>query len=206
MSIERFSDTIDGHFRLATVAVAVCGIVAVALPLAGYLLMRQEVRRLEQSVYVLDEGSVMTARQSSAAAQRPLEVRDHVVRFHELILNLAPSKESIEYNQRRAFTMCDESGRRYCSDLAERNFYNDVISIDASQQFRLDSLQVDCSRKPYRASLYGKLYFLRRSNVTTYRFTSTCTLVDVERSPNNPHGLLIRDFTGRQEKLEGRRR
>ena len=205
-NIVKFSKGIDGQFNLArtvTVAALVCGLV-VALG-SAWLYTRADSER-ENRVWVIDEGVALQAKASSGTAEKPLEVRDHVVRFHELILNIAPNIESINYNHSRAFNMCDESGRRYCADLSEKHFYEDVCRIDASQQFILDSVRVDCSRSPYRARVWGKLYFLRKSNITRYSFSSSCELVNVERSGNNPHGLYIRNFIADQTLLDSSKR
>ena len=39
-----------------------------------------------------------------------------------------------------------------------------------------------------------KLFLLRESNITSYEFESTCRLLEVERSPSNPHGMMIEKF------------
>lgn len=202
--IVRFLGRVDTQFKSAralTIAVLLCS--ALSITACVFFTMR-ELRSATNRIYILDEGSVISARSESSESQRNLEIRDHVIRFHELILNISPNKESIEYNQRRAFVMCDGSGRRYCANLAEKGFYNELISIDAIQHFRLDSVKVDYARLPYRAALYGKLYFRRRSNLTIYDFESSCSLVNTERSETNPHGLMIQNFTGRQALVEQR--
>ena len=56
------------------------------------------------------------------------------------------------------------------------------------------SVKVDMQTYPYGAVTYGKLFLLRESNITSYEFESSCRLVEVERSPSNPHGMMIEKF------------
>ena len=60
---------------------------------------------------------------------------------------------------------------------------------------------------PYEARTYGRLFMLRESNITAYQLETTCRLVDVERSPGNPHGMMIEKFrVTRNENLGTRNR
>ena len=47
---------------------------------------------------------------------------------------------------------------------------------------------------PYRSEVFGKLYLIRESNITAYRIRTSCQLVDIGRSKDNPHGLMIEQF------------
>jgi hypothetical protein len=92
-------------------------------------------------------------------------------------------------------------------DLSERGFYQRVVSANISQEFVADSIKVDMLSYPHKVTTYGKLYLLRESNITAYQFESSCRLVDVERSQNNPHGLMIERFSvTRNENIGTRKR
>ena len=81
------------------------------------------------------------------------------------------------------------------------------MSANISQQFSLDSLVTDMSVYPYKASAYGKLYLMRETNITAYDIHTSCCLVDVGRSKDNPHGLMIEQFkVVSNDKLGTRRR
>lgn len=152
------------------------------------------VREQASSIYVLDRGSISTATQSASDVQRELEVQDHVARFHELLMNLSPSTEAIKSNIDRALTMSDRSAYNYWQDLSEQGFYNRLVSANISQQFSVEELTVDMNTYPYKASLKGKLYLMRESNITAYEIETSCQLVDIGRSKSNPHGLMIEKF------------
>ena len=160
-----------------------------------------------QTIFVVDKGSAVMATRDSEDSYRELEAKDHVTRFHELMFNLSPSAESIQRNLDRALVMSDKSAYEYWMDLSERGFYQRLISANISQEFVTDSVKVDMLSYPHAVTTYGKLYMLRESNITAYQFESTCRLVDVERSQNNPHGLMIERFVvTRNDNLGTRKR
>ena len=206
-NIIKYFDNIDSSFRkmkFLTIAALICA-GAVCIGSVGIAAWSSEHAR--QTVYVIDKGSAVMARRTPEDANRDMEAADHVTRFHELMFNLAPSSESIKRNVDRALTMSDRSAYDYWMDLSERGFYQRLVSANISQEFVADSIKVDMLTYPHSVTTYGKLFLLRESNITAYQFESTCRLVDVERSQNNPHGLMIERFTvTRNENIGTRKR
>ena len=206
-NIIKYFDNIDSSFRkmkFLTIAALICA-GEVCIGSVGIAAWSSEHAR--QTVYVIDKGSAVMARRTPEDANRDMEAADHVTRFHELMFNLAPSSESIKRNVDRALTMSDRSAYDYWMDLSERGFYQRIVSANISQEFVADSIKVDMMSYPHQVTTYGKLYLLRESNITAYQFESSCRLVDVERSQNNPHGLMIERFTvTRNENIGTRKR
>ena len=200
-------NSIDASFRkmkFVTVLSLVCAaVIAVgSVAATGWFLEKSN-----GTIYVVDKGSAVMATRSQEDNHRELEARDHVSRFHELMFNLSPNAESIQRNLDRALVMSDKSAYDYWMDLSERGFYQRLVSANISQEFVADSIKVDMLSYPYKVTTYGKLYLLRESNITAYQFESNCRLVDVERSQNNPHGLMIERFSvTRNENIGTRKR
>ncbi len=190
--------------RLSVAAVAVSGLVALGCMVFALRFIGSEM----SNIYVLDRGNAMSATMASDDSfQRSLEVEDHVTRFHELMLNLSPSSEAIKSNIDRALLMSDRSAYNYWSDLSEQGFYQRLVQANITQQMVVDSVVVDLSGYPYEARCYAHQYMIRESNITAYEFESSCRLIDTERSPVNPHGLMIERFTVvRNESLGTRKR
>ena len=192
--IIKYFETIETSFRkmkLITVASIASGVV---IALGAVYIAGQQMLSNNDNIYVIDRGSAVMAARSGEDAYRDLEVRDHIERFHELMFNLSPSSESIKRNVDRALTMSDKSAYDYWMDLSERGFYQRLVSANISQEIVVDSVKVDMQTYPYGAVTYGKLFLLRESNITSYEFESSCRLVEVERSPSNPHGMMIEKF------------
>lgn len=177
--------------KRVTVITAIAACVTV---LGSVLFAMSSILTAKNQIYVIENGAAIRASASDGKAEKGLEVKDHITRFHELLFNLAPSAESITRNVDRALLMSDRSAYDYWRDLSERGFYQRIISANISQEIVVDSIHVDTQAYPYEAKTYGKLYLLRESNITSYQFESSCRLVDVERSDSNPHGLMIEKF------------
>lgn len=203
----KYFDNIDSSFRkmkFLTIASLICAGCVCVLSV-GIAAWSSEHAR--ESVYVIEKGSAVMARRSHEDANRDMEAADHVTRFHELMFNLSPSSESIKRNVDRALMMSDRSAYDYWMDLSERGFYQRLVSANVSQEIVVDSVKVDMQSYPYGAITYGKLFLLRESNITSYQFESTCRLVEVERSPSNPHGMMIEKFlVTRNDNLGTRKR
>ena len=203
----KYFDNIDSSFRkmkFLTIASLICAGCVCVLSV-GIAAWSSEHAR--ERVYVIEKGSAVMARRSHEDANRDMEAADHVTRFHELMFNLSPSSESIKRNVDRALLMSDRSAYDYWMDLSERGFYQRLVSANVSQEIVVDSVKVDMQSYPYGAITYGKLFLLRESNITSYQFESTCRLVEVERSPSNPHGMMIEKFlVTRNDNLGTRKR
>lgn len=149
-----------------------------------------------RKIYVLDQGkSLMVALSQDASLNRPVEIREHVRRFHELLFTLSPEKSAIESNINRALALADESGYKVYKDLLEQGYYNRIISSNAMQRIEIDSLSTDFDHYPYRVRLFGRLKIIRSSNLTIRSLVTEQYLSNSVRSDNNPQGLLIERFT-----------
>lgn len=177
--------------KFLTLSAVALGVIVPSVALA---LSYGFVNRRAGSVYVVNGGEAALARLADEESVRDLEVRDHVERFHELMFNLAPSTDAVERNIGKAMSFCDRSGYDYYQMLSETDFYARLIAANASQQIAIDSMAVDTGSYPYGAEVSGKLYVMRQNSITAYEFESRCSLVNIERSESNPHGLMIERF------------
>jgi conjugative transposon TraK protein len=154
-----------------------------------------------QKIYVLDNGkSLMLALSQDLSQNRPVEVREHVRRFHELFFTLSPDKSAIESNIGRALLLSDKSAFNYYKDLSEKGFYNRVISGNINQTVQVDSIIADMNTYPYNVSTYARQMIIRESNITERSLVTCCKLLNSVRSDNNPHGFTIEAFEIRENK------
>lgn len=200
-------NSIDTSFRKMKFVTVLALVSAVIIAVGSVATSGWFMEKANGTIYVVDKGSAVMASRTQEDSHRELEAMDHVSRFHELMFNLSPSAESIQRNLDRALVMSDKSAYDYWMDLSERGFYQRLVSANISQEFVADSIKVDMLTYPHSVTTYGKIFLLRESNITAYQFESTCRLVDVERSQNNPHGLMIERFTvTRNENIGTRKR
>ena len=204
--IKQFNN-IETSFKRMKFVTTLCMSAAVVIAVGSVMISGKLMQEGNDKIYVVDKGSAVMAARTDEDLYRDLEAKDHVSRFHELMFNISPSSESIKRNLDKALVMSDKSAYDYYMDLSERGFYQRMISANISQEIVVDSIKVNMTGYPYDAKTYGRLFLLRESNITAYSFESSCRLVDVERSQNNPHGLMIEKFTvTKNENLGTRKR
>ena len=204
--IKHFND-IEQSFKVMKYITTLALATAAAVILGAMLLYTRKTEELTGNIYVVDRGSAVMASRTTEDGYRDIEADDHVLRFHELMLNVTPNAESIKRNLDRALILSDKSAYDYYMDLSEKGFYQRMISANITQEFVADSVRVDLQSYPYRVRTYGKLYLMRESNINLYEFESEAQLVEVERSPSNPHGLMLEKFhVTRNENIGSRRR
>ncbi len=186
------------QIRLFTMIFAVLCFAVVGVVIFKSYTFAEEQR---QKIYVLDNGkSLMVALSQDMSINRPVEAREHVRRFHELFFTVAPDKNAIESNVKRAFYLADESAFNYYKDLSEKGYYNRIISGNIQQRIEVDSVVANFDSYPYQVKTFAKQYIIRSSNLTTRSLITNCSLVNSVRSDNNPQGFTIEKFNVAENK------
>ena len=85
--------------------------------------------------------------------------------------------------------------RDYYVDLAEKGYYNRLISGNINQVVQVDSVACDFNSYPYKARTYARQMIIRESNVTERSLVTECRLQNAVRSDDNPNGFIIEHFT-----------
>lgn len=180
------------QIRLFTlVFLGLCAVVALFSVIKSY----QFAERQREKIYVLDEGkSLMLALSQDLSRNRPVEAREHIRRFHELFFTLAPDRDAIESNIRRALFLCDKSAFAYYLDLQEKGYYNRIVAGNINQTVKVDSIVCDFDRYPYLATAYARQMIIRESNITERSLVTHCNLINSVRSDNNPQGFTMERF------------
>ncbi|SEK59042.1 conjugative transposon protein TraK [Parapedobacter koreensis] len=186
---------IENSFRQIRLYAIVFAVLCIAV--VGYAVWQsyQFAEAQRQKIYVMDKGkSLMLALSQDASINRPVEAREHVKRFHELFFTLAPDKNAIESNMKRAFNLADKSAFDYYKDLSEKGYYNRIISGNVQQRIEVDSVVCNFDTYPYAVRTYAKQYIIRPSNVTKRNLVTSCLLLNSVKSDNNPQGFNIEKF------------
>jgi conjugative transposon TraK protein len=186
---------IENSFRQIRLYAIVFAVLCICI--SGFALWKSYsfAQEQRQKIYVLDNGkSLMLALSQDASINRPVEAREHVRRFHELFFTLAPDKNAIESNMKRAFNLADKSAFDYYKDLSEKGYYNRIISGNVQQRIEIDSIVCNFDKHPYAVKSYAKQFIIRSSNVTRRNLITSCFLVNSVRSDNNPQGFNMEKF------------
>lgn len=181
---------IESKIRLATVlsvgslltSIIICGFVS------AYAY--QQVARARQSIYILDNDIPILAKQTNMQMNRPAEYKAAVDLFHSLFFNLTPDDKHIEYQMEKAMYFVDESGVGQYNNLKEKGYFNSILSSSSVLSIQTDSIVIDQNRFRY----YGKQKIDRRSATITRSIITEGELIDIPRSENNSHGVLITNW------------
>ncbi|MBE6246345.1 MAG: conjugative transposon protein TraK [Bacteroidales bacterium] len=191
-AFSRIENSFKGIKIIALTAMVSSGIIAITSIVSAL----QYAEKQREKIYVLDQGkSLLLALQSDKVANKPIEVKDHITRFHELFFTLAPNVESIEHNINAALNLADRRAYEHYNDLQEQGYYSRLINASISQSLTVDSIKIDFSIYPYNARTYATMYIVRSNSLVVKDLITTCTVREIARSDANPHGLLL-------EKLE----
>lgn len=183
---------IESNFRLIRICCALFAGLCTAVAVASVGFSYAFAERQRQKIYVLDGGrSLMVALSQDLSQNRPVEAREHVRRFHELFFTLSPDKAAIESNVGRALQMADKSALSYYKVLQEKGFFNRLIAGNVSQMVKVDSIRCNFDHYPYEVTTFARQRILRESTVTERSLVTTCRLVNVSRSDNNPQGFMV---------------
>ncbi len=181
---------IESKIRLATVlslgslltSIIICGFVS------AYAY--QQVANARQSIYILDNDIPILAKQTNMQMNRPAEYKAAVDLFHSLFFNLTPDDKHIEYQMSRAMYFVDETGVGQYNNLKEKGYFNSILSSSSVLSIQTDSIVIDQNRFRY----YGKQKIDRRSAAITRSIITEGELIDIPRSENNSHGVLITNW------------
>lgn len=142
-------------------------------------------------IYVLANGKILDAVAADRKENVPVEARDHIRMFHHFFFTLDPDEKVIDQNLRKALYLADESARNQYNGLKEKNFYNNLISGNISQQIQVDSVQLNMDSYPYYFKCYATQRLIRATSTIQKLLVTQGFLRNVSRSDNNPHGFLV---------------
>lgn len=181
---------IESKIRLATflslgsfvTSIIICGFVS------AYAY--KQVSNARQSIYILDNDIPILAKQTNMQMNRPAEYKAAVDLFHSLFFNLTPDDKHIEYQMSKAMYFVDETGIGQYNNLKEKGYFNSILSSSSVLSIETDSIIIDQNKFIY----YGKQKIDRRSATITRSIITEGELVDIPRSENNSHGVLITNW------------
>jgi len=179
---------IESKIRLATLLSVGSFITSMVMCIAVSAYAYKQVADARKSIYILDNDIPILAKQTNMQMNRPAEYKAAVDLFHSLFFSLTPDDKHIEYQMKRAMYLADESGVLQYNNLKEKGFFNSILSSSSVLTLQTDSITIDQNNK---FTYYGKQRIDRRSATITRSLITEGVLMDIPRSENNSHGVLI---------------
>lgn len=188
MLIKNIEEKININKKVSLATLAVAFLIVVCTFIFAFLLIQES----RKSLYVLDNGVPVLVKQTDELLNRPVEYRSQVEIFHRLFFTLAPDDEYIKENVEKALYLIDDTGKKEYTNLREKGFYNQLISSNAMVTIKADSIKVDPERRSFM--FYGKQMINRKTALIIRKLVTEGHFEDMMRSPNNPHGVLLKDW------------
>lgn len=174
-------------------AVSIASILfAVFVVIAGFLLAYKMVSESRKSLYVIDNGIPILVKQTDELLNRPVEYKSQIELFHRLFFTLAPDDRYIKENVEKSLYLIDDSGKKEYTNLREKGFYNQIISGNSLVTIRTDSIKIDVPLQKFM--YYGTQMIHRKTSLILRNLNTEGNFEDIIRSPNNPHGVLLRNW------------
>ena len=165
---------------------------AVFIVIAGFFFAYRMIEDSRKSIYILDNGVPVLAKQTDVLLNRPVEYKAQIELFHRLFFTLAPDDTYIKDNIQKSLYLIDDSGKKEYTNLKEKGFYNQIIASSSMVSIHADSIALNMEQKKF--SFFGKQMITRKSSVITRNLITEGFFGDIIRSPNNPHGVILKNW------------
>ena len=160
--------------------------------IAGFFFAFRMIQDSRKSIYILDNGVPVLAKQTDVLLNRPVEYKAQIELFHRLFFTLAPDDDYIKENIQKALYLMDDSGKKEYTNLKEKGFYNQIVASSSMVSIHTDSIALDMEKQKFQ--FFGKQMITRKSSVISRKLITEGFFEDIIRSPNNPHGVLLKNW------------
>jgi conjugative transposon TraK protein len=167
-------------------------VLSAVVVLCGFLFSYSLIQDSRKSIYIIDSSVPVLAKQTDLLLNRPVEYKAQIDLFHLLFFTLSPDDTFIKEQVKKALYLIDDSGMKEYNNLKEKGFYNQVISSNSVITIHADSILLDETSRKFR--FYGIETINRKTQLILRKLITEGYLEDIPRTPNNPHGVLIKDW------------
>lgn len=167
-------------------------VLAIVIVIVGFVFSYKLVQDARKSIYILDNGVPILAKQTDLLLNRPVEYKAQIDLFHHLFFTLTPDDDFIKEQSKKSLYLIDDSGMKEYMNLKENGFYNQVISSNSVITVKADSIVLN--EENLKFTYYGTQTLNRKTSLIIRRLITEGYVEDVPRSPNNPHGVIIKNW------------
>ncbi|WP_340200096.1 hypothetical protein [Ascidiimonas sp. W6] len=197
MELKSLKD-IPTSFALAKRAMIMSMVVAFTVVVGCLVFTYMSNESSRENAYILtDTGQLALAKgisRQELSTYREPEVKNHIESFHRLFWNI--DQFSMQNDIERSLYLIGNSGKELYLSLKAKGHYTKIKTQNLVQAVFIDSVKINMDIVPYKAAVYGKLNIRRtdQRNEKTDNFTAFFDLLNVTRTDENPHGLLIENY------------
>lgn len=188
MIIEKLETKIKLAGLISALSIISCCVITIAVFFMATLMVKEE----RKKIYVLDGDVPLSATHTPQEINIEIEAKSHIQSFHSYFFTLPPDDEYINYTLEKAMYLIDESGLKQKNALQEKGFYSGIMAQSAAFSIMCDSIKFDKETMWFR--YYGTQRIERKSSILRRQIITEGYLRPIQRSNNNPHGLIITDY------------
>lgn len=122
---------------------------AVFIVIGGFFFAYRIIEDSRKSIYILDNGVPVLAKQTDVLLNRPVEYKAQIELFHRLFFTLAPDDTYIKDNIQKSLYLIDDSGKKEYTNLREKGFYNQIIASSSMVSIHTDSITLNPEQKKF---------------------------------------------------------
>lgn len=185
-------ENIEKKIKLALMSVALMCLTSIVICIGCFVVCSNLVTDERKNIYVLNGDIPFLAQRTEAQASFEVEARAHINLFHQYFFNLSPDETYIKWSLGKAMYLADRSAIRQRKAMEEKGFYSELLASSAVMQITCDSILLNTETKEFK--YYGKQRIKRITKLVIREIQTVGKLEAVERSENNPHGLMIVDW------------
>jgi conjugative transposon TraK protein len=116
---------------------------AVFIVIGGFFFAYKLIEDSRKSIYILDNGVPVLAKQTDVLLNRPVEYKAQIELFHRLFFTLAPDDSYIKENIQKSLYLIDDSGKKEYTNLKEKGFYNQIVASSSMVSIHADSITLN---------------------------------------------------------------
>src|SRR5690554_160776 len=183
---------IEQKIKINKMVSLVAIVLAAFIVISGFFFSYRMIQDSRKSIYILDNGIPVLAKQTDVLLNRPVEYKAQIELFHRLFFTLAPDDSYIKENVQKSLYLIDDSGKKEYTNLREKGFYNQIVASSSMVSIHADSISLNMEQQKF--AFFGKQMITRKSSVITRKLITEGFFEDMIRSPNNPHGVLLKNW------------
>lgn len=183
---------IEQRFKINKMVSLAAIVFAAFMVISGFFFAYKMIQDSRKSIYILDNGVPVLAKQTDVLLNRPVEYKAQIELFHRLFFTLAPDDAYIKENVQKSLYLIDDSGKKEYTNLREKGFYNQIVASSSMVSIHADSISLNMEQQKF--AFFGKQMITRKSSVITRKLITEGFFEDMIRSPNNPHGVLLKNW------------
>ena len=164
-------------------------VTAIIICTIGFGYTKKMIAQERNQIYVIDNNIPLVATRTNIEDNREAEYKADIEAFHDLFFSLPPDNDYIEQRLSKAMFLIDATGVEQYNTLKEKGYYANIISSSSMITCTKDSILINMNTKKW--TFYGKEKIERPSTITIRSLVTEGYFQDVQRTENNPHGVLI---------------